>query len=242
MEKITVLIVFPLFLCGCATVNFSANYYSPPPEYKVETQRLWKEALLKVPVKYKYGMSIVEDSQFKTAKGIPQIENMQVKLPDNFVKYIYQNYYQDRFKVLTCTFVHELSHTEYNLLSTPVSEHFQTDKRAIELLASSTACSAADYYKSLLVLRSYWFARKGVGGHAFNVGWNVLQVASLVYAGSAHFVDWFATDLDKRMGLLAKEYKLKDRGPFKRSRSPQVTSPSGEPDFSGLFLVKKSKN
>ncbi len=160
----------------------------------------------------------------------------------NFIKYIYQNYYADRFKVMACIFVHELSHTEYNLLSTPVTEHFQTDKKAIELLASATSCSAADYYKSLLVLRNYWFARKGVGGHAFNVGWNALQVASLVYAGSAHFVDWFATDLDKRMGLLVKEYKLKDRSCFKRSESLKTIGPSAKPDFSGLFLVKKSKN
>jgi len=218
IDKVWLFILASLTLVGCSTLNFSANHYSPPSGYLTEVKEDWGELTARFTLKYNYTMDIVTDIQCQGLKGIPEIQNTNVRLPDKFVRYIYQNYYQDRFKVLSSIFAHEICHVEYGLPSSPPQVHFQTDQKAIEMLRSKNICSGVDYYKSLFVLRNYWFARKGVGGHAFNIGWNILQVASLVYAGSAHFVDWFATDLDKRLQLIARQYKIKGYSCFKRSQ------------------------
>lgn len=216
MNKNIFLIVIALFLPGCATVNFSANYFTPPDNYKDEVKNEWSGLTGKFALKNQYLLKLVSDRECSTP-GIPEINGNTVKIPETFIKYIYQNYYDNKFLVLNCIISHELCHTEYSLYnqSTPQA-HFQVDKKAIELLQDKNICTAQDYYKSLFVLRNYWFARKGVAGHTFNIGWNVAQVASLVYAGSANFVDWFATDLDKRLALISKAYRVRSGSCFKR--------------------------
>ena len=67
-------------------------------------------------------------------------------------------------------------------------------------------------------MRSYWFARKGVGGHMFNVGWNVLNLVCMAYTGSGYFANWFATDLEGRLKLISREYKVRSGISFKRSK------------------------
>jgi hypothetical protein len=98
--------------------------------------------------------------------------------------------------------------------------HFQVDVKAAELLGGKADITASDFYKSLFVLRNYWFSRKGMGGHLFNAGWNLVNVATLVYGGSGYFRDWFATDVSKRMSLYIKHYKIKNRSCFIHSRAP----------------------
>ncbi len=222
MKKVFLLLFTGAILSGCATVNFSANYYTPADNYKTEIKEEWNELLAKFPLKHQYTLNIVPDRQC-TTPGIPEIVSYTVKIPDSFIKYVYQNYYENRFTVFNCIFSHEVCHMEYNLhdQSTPQA-HFHLDQKAIELLRDKSVSSAEDYYKSLFVLRNYWFARKGVGGHTFNAGWNILQVASLVYIGSAHFVDWFATDLDKRLALISKEYKVHPGSCFKRYQGNNI--------------------
>lgn len=222
MKKTFLLLFIGTILSGCATVNFSAKYYTLPDNYKTEIKKEWDELLAKFSLKQQYTLNIVSDRQC-TTPGIPEITGYTVKIPDSFIKYVYQNYYDNRFTALNCVIAHETCHAEYTLhnQSTPQA-HFQVDRKAIELLCNKGVCSAEDYYKSLFVLRNYWFARKGVGGHTFNVGWNLLQVATLVYAGSAHFVDWFATDLDKRLALISKEYKIHPGSCFKRYRGNET--------------------
>jgi len=202
-------------------LNFSANYYNPPQDYQAEVKNIWGEFLVKLPLKYSYSMSIVSDKECTGLKGIPEIGNRHVNMPDNMVKYTYQNYYKDRAKILNCIFAHEISHVEYNLydMSTPQA-HLQVDIKATEMLAGNTDITATDFYKSLFVLKNYWFSRKGLGGHLANVGWNIINVATLIYGGSGYFRDWFATDVNKRMSLYIRHYKLKDSSCFTRSQAP----------------------
>lgn len=215
-KKLTILLSLATSLYGCSTVNFSANYYTPPGNYQAEVKKIWGSSMKKFALKNQYALRIVSDSEC-SIKGIPEISGYSVKIPESFIKYIYQNYYDDRASIIDCTVAHEVSHVEYSLFnqSTPQA-HFETDKKAIELLCSKGICSAQDYYKSLFVLKNYWFARKGLGGHAFNVGWNVVQVASMAYGGPASFRDWFATDLSKRMAYISKQYKVRSGSCFKR--------------------------
>ena len=211
-----------LFLIGsgCSVMNFSANYYSPPPLYQQEIHGLWTKLTSELPLKNKYTYRIVTEQQAKGLKGIPAISGNTMILPENFVKYIYQNYYDDRMKVLTCVIVHELCHREFGGLSAPPEEHFKVDVQAIELLGGDRLATANYYYKSLCVMKNYWYARKGVAGHAFNTGWNLANAASAALGGPAAFVDWFATDLDRRLNMLKKKYKIIVTGAFERSASP----------------------
>jgi len=218
--RLFLIFVFMINVFGCATLNFSANYYVSPNNYKLEVENLWEDLLKKLPLRYSYTMSIVDDDECKGLKGIPQIQGTHVLLPENLIKYIFQNYFKDRKTILTCTMAHELCHTEYNLmdLSTPQA-HFLTDNKAIELLHSNLL-TAQDYYRSLFVLKNYWFARKGAGGHALNAGWNLLNVASMVFVGYGYFRDWYATDISRRMQLCVKQYEVKDRGCFQQTHEP----------------------
>jgi len=206
MGKFGLLLLLLFFISGCATLNFSANYYSPPSNYKSEVNNLWTEINSNFSLKYKYTLRIVDDNECQMP-GIPENDNGVVKLPVNYLKYVYQNYYDNRFTILTCLIVHELCHSEYDLPDNPPETHFQTDLKAISLLSCYTTISAEDYYKSIYVVKNYWFARKGIAGHAFNVGWNALQIVSLVNGGSYCFMDWFATDLDVRLNLLSSKYE-----------------------------------
>jgi hypothetical protein len=203
-------------LPGCSTVNFSANYYTPPGNYQAEVKMLLDNFAARAAFTHTYGLEIV--SERGSQHGIPSIRGVTIRLPDNFIKYVYQNYYRDRLKVLLCTVAHEISHVEYSLIdqSSPKA-HFKVDQKAIELLQKSAVSSPGDYYKSLWVLRNYWFARKGLGGHVFNVSWNLANAASMAYGGPGYFGNWFATDLDARLALISKQFKVKSRSCFKRS-------------------------
>jgi hypothetical protein len=202
---------------GCATVNFSANYYTPPANYRVQVRDSWDELIRKTKVSGNYQMAIVPEGACKM--GIPEIEGRLVKLPDSFIKYVYQNYYADRQKIFDCVIAHEISHVEYNLhnMSTPKA-HYEVDKKAMELLNSFGICRPQDYYNTFIVLKSYWFARKGVAGHMANAGWNLISAASVVCGGPGYFANWFATDLDKRIALIRKYNKIPGNSRFKRSK------------------------
>jgi hypothetical protein len=69
-------------------------------------------------------------------------------------------------------------------------------------------------------MKNYWYARKGVAGHALNAGWNTANAALLVVTGHGHFADWFATDLDERMKLIANSNKIYSSDCFPRSAGP----------------------
>ncbi len=220
IKKLLLLLSLSISLFGCSTVNFSANYYTPPDNYKTEVKKIWNESINKFALKHQYILKIVSDGEC-SIKGIPEISGYTVKMPESFLKYAYQNYYDNRALIIDCVVAHEVSHTEFSLFdqSTPQA-HFQVDKKAIELLQDKNICSAQDYYKSLFVLKNYWFARKGLAGHTFNLGWNLVQAASMAYGGPASFRDWFATDLSKRMAYISKQYKIRSGSCFKRCQKP----------------------
>lgn len=197
-----------LFLAGCSFVNFSGNYYDLPPDAYSQVHVLWKGLMRDLPRKHSYRYVILPDSEFKKSKGIPAIAEDTVIVPEKFLKYIYQNYYDHREVILESVIVHEICHKEYALPSKPAREHFEADRRAIELL-KNIKISPGDYYRSLGVMKNYWFARKGVAGHAFNASWNAVNAASLALIGHGWFADWFATDLEERMGMIAKNYKIR---------------------------------
>lgn len=224
--RIFIVIFLSFGLVGCATVNFSANYYTPPENYQAEVRTQFNGLISHLNTSHHYDLTIVSKDHLLKNKGIPEIEGDTLRLPENFIKYIYQNYYNDRFTILICVITHEICHTEYNLSDTSTPQaHFQTDLQAIKMLEMwkfPISVTASDYYKSLFVLRNYWVARKGVGGHLFNIGWNVLNAATLAYAGSGTFVDWFATDVDGRMSLLVRQFGIKDYTCFKRSQKDDV--------------------
>lgn len=216
MRRFVAVILCGFLLSGCSTINFSANYYTPPENYQTEISQLWQKLRTQLKLKGEYRVHLIEGKDADKQKGIPFISNQTVFLPKDFVKYVYQNYYDDRFKILTSVIAHEVCHGEYNLPSKPPDEHFKTDIVAIKLLGPDTE-TAEYYFKSLYVVRNYWFARKGMAGHALNAGWNMMSVASLVFGGPAFFMDLYATDLDRRMQLLVKEYKLTSNACFKQT-------------------------
>lgn len=172
------------------------------------------------PRKHSYKYVILSDAEFQKSRGIPAISEDTVIVPENFLKYIYQNYYVHRKIILCSVIVHEVCHKEYDLPSQPPGQHFEVDRRAI-LLLGKIKISPTDYYRSLWVMKNYWFARKGMAGHAFNAGWNAANAASLVLIGHARFADWFATDLDERMRLITRNFKIPVRDCFPRSTSPR---------------------
>jgi len=206
-----------IFLCsGCSFLNFSANYYEPPGYYQDEVSFLWKKLQKQLTFKNTYQVRIVDGKASDKLNGIPAISGQTVMIPNDFIKYVYQNYYDHRFKILASVMVHEMTHTEYGLPSKPVDKHVQVDFVALKLLSADNEV-AADYYRSLFVMKNYWFARKGVAGHALNAGWNAANAASLILGGPAMFADWYATDLSGRMKLITKRYQLKSIKCFERS-------------------------
>jgi len=215
-----VLLVFLcLSLLGCFVVNFSGNYYALPTNCPAEIQGMWNKLMAELALKNSYRYVVLTDAQFEKSVGIPAISQHTVILPENFIKYVYQNYYDYRFVILTAVITHELCHPEYGLPSKPAKEHFKVDQVAIALLGKGQV-NATFYYQSLYVMRNYWFARKGMGGHAFNVGWNAANAAAMVVTGHGYFADWFATDLDERMRLIARSTKLMTTDCFPRSSGP----------------------
>ena len=211
--------MFLPFISGCSVVNFSGNYYNLPQNYKNEITGLWLQLNSALPLKHKYTINLAAEEEIKGLKGIPALtQNNTVIMPVNFVKYVYQNYYDDRIKIFTCVIVHEMAHAEFGLPSQPPDAHFKTDFAAIKLLGDQDSNSAQYFYNSFKVLHNYWFARKGMAGHTLNVGWNVANAAALAYGGTANFKDWFATDIKIRLKLLRKNFTIDRRAAFKRSR------------------------
>lgn len=199
--------VFAWFVSGCATVNFSANYYTLPDAYQAEIQSVWQKLSVGYQLPGDYKISVIEGNDEKKAKGIPFISNQTVYLPKIFIKYVYQNYYDDRFIVLTSVISHEVCHGLYHLPSEPPDEHFKTDLAAIKLLGTNKE-TVENYFNSLVVVKNYCFARKGMAGHALNIGINALSVGSMVIGGPGVFIDLYATDLTRRLKLIKQEYRL----------------------------------
>ncbi|MFC1594592.1 hypothetical protein ACFL38_04625 [Candidatus Omnitrophota bacterium] len=218
-KRLLILAMMSLACCGCATMNFSAHYYTPPSDYQDEAKILFHKVTSDLPLKRNYGMRIVTEQESKSLKGIPAISNATLILPDNFLKYVYQNYYDDRHIIITCIIAHEICHTEFGLASSPPEAHVKTDIQAIALLGTTDTNTPALYYKSLRVMHNYWFARKGVAGHTFNVGWNIINAAAMVFGLPGIFVDWYATDLNQRLKFIAHYHNLNTGIAFQQSHS-----------------------
>ena len=201
MKFIILLLISSIVLSGCATLNFSSKYYELPPNYKDDIDKVWNNIIAKVPLKYTYSYRITQDKETKFA-GIPQAEGTIISLPDYFIRYVYEFYYNDREAILTCIILHEMAHTEFNLLIfEPPEQHYLTDKAAIDNFLLFTPYTANHYYCSFKILGDYWQARKGVGGHLLAFTTNV---ALAYFTGIT--VDWFTTDINTRLNLIIRDY------------------------------------
>jgi len=121
MYKFRLMVLFVvLSLSGCSVINFSANYYTPPANYQNEILQIWKKLKGQIPLKYDYKLSIIGGKDFNKLNGIPAISNRNVLLPEDFVKYVYQNYYDDRSKIFSSVIVHEISHSRTKLRIKPL--------------------------------------------------------------------------------------------------------------------------
>ena len=212
----SVLLLCLLLTNGCSVINFSANYYAPPANYQKEVSDIWEKVTAQLPLKNAYRARIIQGRDSNRLDGIPAVSDRTVLLPNDFVKYIYQNYYNDRAKILVNVMVHEICHPEFGLPSKPPEEHFKADMAAIKLLGGDIK-TAQYYYQSLYVMKNYWYARKGVAGHALNLGWNAINGVSAVLGGPAAFADFYATDLSHRMNLIAQQFRPISRSCFPRS-------------------------
>jgi hypothetical protein len=209
-------VISVLIFSGCSTINFSANYYTLPTNCPKEINELWNSIIAQGHFKKTYYIHIVERKESKRLKGIPAISNTTLLLPEDFIKYVYQNYYYDRARILTSVIVHEITHSEYNLPSKPADLHFKADLAAIKILGDDKK-TATYYYKTLFVMKNYWYARKGVAGHSLNAGWNAVNGVSWALGGPAAFADFYATDLSRRMYLIAERYKVTSTDCFLRT-------------------------
>lgn len=203
------LMVLCLALGGCASFK-SASLIA---DHQQEVRQLLSKINGTFPLKHQYQVRILPNKQMKKTKGVPAISQLTLIFPEDFVKYVYQKYYADRHKIFTCIMAHEISHTEFGLPSKPPNQHYLTDKAAIQLLGDSEE-SIQYYYDSLRVMKKYWLASRPVGGHLWNAGWNLGNVALMAYTGQGIFIDWYATDLKKRMKLLRKEYNINHKSSF----------------------------
>jgi len=208
-KQLIVVFVMGILLSGCATINFSSKYYTLPTDYKKDIDEVWNEIISKVPLQYKssYSYRITKDHETKLA-GVPQIYQGVVSLPEYFIKYIWEFYYPDYHKaILTCTILHELAHVESGISDTPSHEHHRCDIYAINLMYNREQgfyylpYDLNHFYSSLIVIQQYWSARKGVGGHLFNIGWNALNLYAIALGGSGTVGDLFATDISTRLSL-----------------------------------------
>jgi len=213
--KKIVIILSIIFFSGCATLNFSSKYYKLPPDYKKDIQDTWNEIKTKVPLKYKaaYSYRIVKDKETSLA-GVPEIHSEAggyvILIPEYYIMYVWEFYYPLYHKqILACLIAHEMGHAESGLSDKTKQEHLACDQYSIGHLLLP-GLTGDTFYSSLVVTRHYWSARKGVGGHLFNIGWNAVNIASLVFGGPASIGDLFVTDLDYRISRLRK-------GPPKRN-------------------------
>lgn len=199
----------------CVTLGGCASFKSTAltTDHQKEVRHLLQKINTDFPLKHEYQVRILPNKQMKDTKGVPAISGSILAFPEDFVKYVYQKYYHHRLKIFTCIMVHEIVHTEFDLPSRPPPQHYLTDRAAIKLMGESQE-SIQYYYDSLRVMKKYWLASRSVGGHMWNVGWNLGNAALLAYVGQGYFVDWFATDLKERMKLLRKEYDINKRSSF----------------------------
>jgi hypothetical protein len=211
MRKLIIILLVVPFLSSCATVNFSSKYYTPPSNYDKDIAEAWNEILIKVPLKNKshYSYRIVKDKETKPA-GMPQSikegDNFVILVPEYYIKYVYEFYYPNYHKIIMCClFSHELGHPESGYSSDTIPQHILCDKYTIEHLLIPTV-SPVDYYSTLVISAKYFSARKGLGGHAFNIGWNILNAATFVFVGYGYFNDWYANDINKRLYALRRSY------------------------------------
>lgn len=217
IQKVGTCIICVVLLQGCAVVNFSANYYTPPENYQDEVASVFLSLTKQLNLKHSYSVVITSGEDSDRMNGVPAIAGKVVLLPEDFVKYVYQNYYNDRNKILASVIAHEVCHKEFNLPSEPWREHYKTDQAALEVLGGDDTESSSYYYWSLVVMKNYWFARKGMAGHALNAGWNVANAATSAVFGIGYLKDWFATDLNKRLRLIRKNYQIQRTNIFRRS-------------------------
>lgn len=224
MKKLIISLLFIPFLSGCAAVNFSSKYYTPPDNYEQEIAKIWNEMITKVPLKHKdyYTYRIVKDNQTKPS-GIPQSvskgSSCTILIPEYFIKYVWEFYYPNYHQeIIGCLFSHELGHPESNYSSATPQQHVLCDEYTIKNLLLPTS-TFNTYYSTLIVVRDYWLARKGVGGHVFNIGWNALNITSLIFFGAGQVGDLYATDLNYRISKLRKSHRsLPCKFIFKRSK------------------------
>lgn len=155
---------------------------------------------------YCYSYKITQDNETQIP-GIPQIDKHVISFPDYFIRYVYEFYYPKYHKqILTCIILHEIAHDEGGIDDKPPRIHYQCDKYAIDKLLPNSPYSIDDFYSSLKVVSDYWSARKGTGGHLFNIGWNALNIYAIALGGSGTVGDLFATDINTRLSLLKKDY------------------------------------
>lgn len=216
-------------LFGCATVNFSSKYYTLPEDYRKDIDAILTSA--RIPIRAPYKPYICLDKCDSAASGIPYTDGTSVYLPKTFLQYVYEFYYNDRAKIILCTYLHEVTHNEFGIGSKPPEAHYLCDKAVIERFfnngnnsASNVFYTPSDLYSSLLVIQDYWRARKGLGGHLFNIGWNALNAVSLFYGGSGSIGDLYAVDIATRIQLMRRDYPSV-KFVFKRShKNDAITS------------------
>ena len=178
-------------------------------------------------LKYNYKVIICSEKDIKS-HGIPlvSIDNQRldgnsytIYLPEYFIRYAYEFYYNYQEVILASIITHEIAHKEFNLPDTPPAAHYLTDKAAVDKLLPYTHATGSDFYNSLYVLHYYWKARKGAAGHAGNILLNVGSVASAAFGGPTVFGDLFATDVTTRIYKFRREYPAYSKITFKRSKN-----------------------
>lgn len=217
--KVVIITMAVALLSGCATLNFSAHYYTLPTNYQEDFKRCWIDLTSKLDLVDTYIIDITTDKGTKGTAGVPEIEGTTIRVPLNYIKYVYQNYYNDRCKIFKCILTHEICHTEYSMRMGTLQQHYEVDRKAISMLIFAGEATSEDYYKSLFVTSDYWFSRKGVLGHVGNFLWNALNIFSLAYTGVGEVGNLYATDLSWRMIFIAGDYEVESGSKFERSSS-----------------------
>lgn len=228
MKNFIYLLILSLLLSGCAAVNFSSKYYNPPPNYRNDVESISARLIANLKtnpgLKYNYKIKICSERETKPS-GIPQVAldkevpggtNFTIYLPEYFIRYIYEFYYNYREVILASIIAHEIAHREFNLPDTPPAAHYLTDKEAVIKLLPHTPATATDFYNSLYVLHYYWKARKGVAGHAGNILLNAGSLASAAFGGPSYFGDLFATDVTTRIYKFRRDFPVYSKITFKR--------------------------
>ena len=222
MRKPLIAMFLVICLSGCATVNFSSKYYAPPVDYHNEVTAIHREVTdgldKSIGLKYYYSIKICSEKE-TTTPGVPEIQpDHTVLIPEYFIRYVYEFYYLDRKVILTSLLCHELAHHEYNIPYNSPQTHYLTDKKAIDCLLPHTSATSLDFYNTLCIFQYYWSARKGAGGHLFNIGWNAMNIAAIALGGFGSVGDLYATDISTRISLMRRDYP-KAKFIFKRSKS-----------------------